>query len=461
MAFQQAACLADQPGTRAALIAGTLPDAPAPVPAFALPGLDYDSFTGLGQGAEGEAALASSLSDILRQAFPDGCDLLHVHNPMLRKNARLAGALRRLQKDGLRLLVQEHDFAEDFRPAVYDSEPYLEGCDYAVINPRDRRHLIAAGLEPRQVHYLPNPVADAPFLTRSQETPGSGRVRGTALYPVRAIRRKNVGEAVLLSRFLPNGTRLAVTLPPTSDADRPAYENWKLVAVDTGERIDFDAGLSASLDDLYARSFCAVTTSVKEGFGYSYLDPLVRGLPVIGRAVPSAVEIFDEAGLALDGLYTEIRVPRDAVPEAELRAAVDGRLAALKDAFAPALRQSAAWERVETRLSARFAGPWIDFGALDEPLQVQVLARLAEPDFAARVAALNPFLETLFSQPQSDEGALRRRNAALAGFSKEAYGRRLAAAYEKAASRPGGGAIDKTKLAEAFLDPRAFFLAAS
>jgi hypothetical protein len=44
----------------------------------------------------------------------------------------------------------------------------------------------------------------------------AGLERNRYLYPVRAIRRKNIGEALLASLFIPKGRTVAVTLPPTT-----------------------------------------------------------------------------------------------------------------------------------------------------------------------------------------------------------------------------------------------------
>ena len=72
------------------------------------------------------------------------------------------------------------------------------------------------------LHLLPNRVQ---ALTQDEGLPK--RRSRQVLYPIRAIRRKNIGEAILVSLFFRQGDRLAVTLPPNSPADQEGYATWK------------------------------------------------------------------------------------------------------------------------------------------------------------------------------------------------------------------------------------------
>lgn len=451
-----------------AFIVGAAPEEPAPAPVFVVPGLDYDSFSGAGATdlEAGAKILASSLEEALAHAFPSGCDLIHVHNPLLRKNARLLGALNILQKRGYALLVQEHDFAEDFRPDAYDSRwPYPESCDYAAINSRDRDNLVAAGLDSRHVHFLPNPVAQCDsFSPRSDGRIEISKGRRIALYPVRAIRRKNLGEAILLSRFLPQGAELAVTLPPTSGGDWGSYESWKAFAAEGEWPVRFEAGKETPLPELFCQSFAVVTTSVKEGFGYAYLDPLMRGIPVFGREIPHIVRDFSGNGIKFEGLYPAIPVP---VPEHDREASLkiaEGKLVRFREVFGPSFGK-AGMARLEMRLemlARRFEREVLDFGALAGRTQASVLALLGKDEgFAAEVLRLNPILGDLCGQAPSSEEAMRRREAIVKGYSEREYGERLVAVYGQAVQHNASGCIDKAMLVERYLEPSAFFLTAS
>jgi hypothetical protein len=374
--------------------------------------------------------------------------------------------LHSLRKRGWAILAQVHDLAEDFRPEVYDSRsPYLEDVDYATINRRDRDNLIASGLDASHVHLLPNPVSSAEdFSPRRGFAIEAAKGRTAALYPVRAIRRKNVGETLLVSRFLPAGAEVAVTLPPTSPADLVCYRAWKARVGRGGWRVRFDAGTRNQLPELYDRSFCVLTTSVKEGFGYSYLDPLVLGLPVLGREIPHIVGDFLDVGLRFTGLYSEIRLSRDAVPGESLRASVARRLDSFRRSYSPAFgeRGEEPLAPLLAGLARRFEAAFLDFGALDEELQGAILDRLeSDAGFESELRSANPFLETLFEVAPGEAEARESRDIVLAEYSEREYGKRLAETYEIAIAREARGWIDKPMLLSRYLEPSAFFLSAS
>ncbi len=416
-----------------------------------------------------EAALADEIERALDAAFPGGCDLLHVHNPLIAKNGAFLGALSELQRRGRRLLVQAHDFAEDFRPEVYSAfGDYPASCAYAAINRRDRDALVASGLDPRHVHLLPNPVAlPSEFDARRGWREEMRRGRRTVLYPVRAIRRKNLGEVLLLSRFLPEGADLAVTLPPTNERDLPTYSAWKKLAAERSLRVRFEAGLAAQLSDLYRSSFCVLTTSVKEGFGYSYLDPLARGIPVAGREIPHVVADFRADGIELPGLYRDIRIPLAAISPKSLRESVDLRIEAFRRAYSPSFAAGGTsalrdFEDILAALARRFEGDWVDFGALDEGLQSRLLVGLdSDRSLERSLCELNPFLPAVFAVGLSREKTEEQRAVLAAAYSEETYAERLKLAYRDALSEGTGGSIDRRALLKSYLRPESFFLAAS
>ena len=78
-------------------------------------GLDYDALS-----AADQPSLSQNLRSCLnRHNFSPAETLLHIHNHSLGKNAAFPRAMFQLAKEGYRLLLQIHDFAEDFRPANY------------------------------------------------------------------------------------------------------------------------------------------------------------------------------------------------------------------------------------------------------------------------------------------------------------------------------------------------------
>lgn len=131
-----------------------------------VPPLDYDDAREEdGQTAEDLYRQLTSVLDALQFTPPQ--TVLHVHNHSLGKNRQLPPAVWRLAEDGHAVLLQIHDFAEDFRaenyrhigePTPQALYPQAEGIHYAVLNGRDHEVLQEAGTEAGRLHLLPNPV---------------------------------------------------------------------------------------------------------------------------------------------------------------------------------------------------------------------------------------------------------------------------------------------------------------
>ncbi|MDR2901259.1 MAG: glycosyltransferase family 1 protein, partial [Treponema sp.] len=266
--------------------------------------LQYDRYRSenVGTRQEVSALIAENITKAMNDRWGQAADIVHVHNPLIQKNDALISALKILQKEGVRFLLQNHDLAEDFRPDVYISdEDYPENCHYGVINRRCFSFMRRAGLQAGGLHLLANevvPVKPEPNLERTR-----------FLYPVRAIRRKNIGEALLLSLFIPQGTTVTITLPPTTDKDEEIYRNWVSLAEELNLPVEFEAGLKHSLSELMGSSIAVLTTSVKEGFGFSYLEPWAAGRAVIGRRIDYVCRDFEDAGIHFDSLYSSLKIP--------------------------------------------------------------------------------------------------------------------------------------------------------
>ena len=202
------------------LLLSSAPPASAwPVPCKTIPGIGYQD--DLTQSMDPEK-VAAEIQLAIQEEWKEGCDLLHVHNPTLAKNFIFLDVLKALQKKGITLFLQIHDFAEDGRPQAYFEEDYPADCHYGVINSRDYRILLNAGLQSNGLHLLSNPIK--PMGVPEKPISDSDDI----LYPVRAIRRKNIGEALLLSLYFRKNQALSITLPPNSPADTIAYDGWKL-----------------------------------------------------------------------------------------------------------------------------------------------------------------------------------------------------------------------------------------
>lgn len=313
-----------------------LPDA-FPIELVVEPSLAYDP-----AGAKADpAGLAQTLATRLAACGLAPADtLLHTHNHALGKNAALPGALRRLADQGWRMLLQIHDFAEDNRPDNYrqlqeatgetDADrlgsllyPQRQGVHYATLTERDADILRTAGVGDKRLHVLPNPAAEfgemPPQVEARQRVFGALGLPPAArliVYPVRGIRRKNLGEMLLLSALAPEGTYFAVTLRPKNPVEAASFDRWRLLAESLGLPCRFDigspreeGGYGCDFKDALAAADAVLTTSVAEGFGMVFLEAWLAGKPLIGRDLPEITREFKAAGMRFDGLVEAIFMP--------------------------------------------------------------------------------------------------------------------------------------------------------
>jgi len=434
----------------ASVLTGEAPSSGFDFPFLIEPSLGYDA-PGSGGDVDSDRVRAI-VRAVSREADRLGDDVVvHVHNPTIRKNASFLSALSSLAASGRRLLLQVHDLAEDWRPDVFSSLPYPDGARWAALNRFDVEAIGGAGAGP--VAFLPNsiPLMDPQNLSGASRPRSSGP--GLILYPVRAIRRKNIGEAVLLSLFARPGTYVGVTLPPTNPKFFPYFEFWRDAAAEFDAPIEFDIGLNRSLDDAYAEAKAVLTTSVKEGFGLSYLEAASRSRVTLGRRLPRVVSDFEASGVMFPGLYESIVVPlgsfdvksfsRRSVAVVERACAVFGR---------PERGPELGSRVSESVLGGAVEGP--DFGRLDEEAQRETLRSLvSDRRLRTEFIAANPFMEGWDAVADTLEPTSPEQ---LAPWSQALYGERLVAAYRDVLDQDGVAAPDKDKLLDCYLLPEYF-----
>lgn len=457
--LQQARML-QRAGHRVVIFTGQKGKALSDIPIVEIPGLGYEGKlyeTGVppiaGREKEGphqEEVSAEDLARHLEKAIAksfSSIDVLHVHNPLLRKNRQLLPALALLKERGIPLFLQVHDFAEDFRPDVYAfSVAYPDDCHYGVINSRDYSFMIRAGALREGVHIIPNvvvPIQSSPSGVEQHE-------RDLFLYPVRGIRRKNLGEALLLSLFLPRGTRLAITLPPTSSRDEPIYQSWKQLAQDLRLPVEFEVGLHHPLPELYGRARAIITTSVKEGFGFCFLEPWTAGRAVIGRRIESVCSDFEKEGLQFPDLYESIDIPFAYIPPVILRKKIEGALRQVYGAFNLELDPHV----LKLITDDLFSREVFDFGRMDEELQRDVITMAASNEAVQEdLRELNPFLQNL--QNWNEDPALIEANKTrvFQHYREQVILDRLLAAYRGVQEHPVRMHISRSILLDLFLDP--------
>lgn len=309
--------------------------------------------------------------------------------------------------------------------------PAYPNIRYIAINRYDRWRLSEHGIEDDQLYYIPNPVDDSivPPDDRSAELRAKIIAReGLApsvhflLYPVRCVRRKNVEEAILLTKLfnciaegeqlyghrrLHGPFHLLVGIKPTQGDDAryaAQLENFvkhhhlpvtigldDLVGL-TRENGSGGAGMIKrySIGDAYRVAELVITTSTLEGFGFTYIEPWLLEKAVIGRNIPFITPDFQAAGMKLGHLYTAL--------------IING-----KD----------------------FKDIGMDAGGQDEALRRR-LSVIEELNNAAQVKAIlraneTPLLATLglFEEDKREEMVRRNKEVVRRTYSQEVVGRQL------------------------------------
>jgi glycosyltransferase involved in cell wall biosynthesis len=387
--------------------------------------------------------LADAIVRAMKAHWGQDADILHVHNPLIQKNSALLGALHILQDRGFRLLLQNHDLAEDFRPDVYAmGEEYPVNCHYAVINNRDLSFLHRAGLKSEGLHLLPNEVHHINAT--------ADMVRSRYLYPVRAIQRKNIGEALLLSLFIPKGRTIAVTLPPTTERDIPIYRGWVAFARELELPVEFELGLDASLEDIYGSALGIITTSIKEGFGFAYLESWTAGRAVIGRRIDYVCRDFENAGVRFDSLYASLNIPMVYISPAILRQKMERAMMSVYRRFGMEPPQYIIKLMGEDLESADV----IDFGRLDEKTQEGIIRILvSNPQVYRDIAGINPFLGKLAEWKGNEQVIAANRQQVLESYGREPILKTLRETYQSVLNTPVTHKIIKSILLELYLDP--------
>jgi glycosyltransferase involved in cell wall biosynthesis len=233
-------------------------------------------------------------------------------------------------KKGLKIVNHAHDFAED-RPVNLSflreileqlSEtsvesimyPVLKNYHFATLNHFDYQRLIDFGIREDNVHFLPNPVSiSEKKMPTSKES--KRRVKdilglcGDKLlitYPVRVIRRKNIGEYILFSELFKEEADFIVTLPPQNPIEVEIYRKWVAFCNENNMNIIFEAGLKVDFEDVICGSDLCFTTSVMEGFGMVFMEPWLMNTPVAGRDIEYVTKDLKKSGIVFPFLYKSL-----------------------------------------------------------------------------------------------------------------------------------------------------------
>lgn len=399
----------------------------------------------LGYLTEPANETATSLLECLRQTAANALggppDVWHFHNHSLGKNILIPHVVSQLAASGEAILLHIHDLAEDGRAenhpliaGISELYPFSPRVHLAFLNSRDLTTFRDAGLPPENSAILPNPV-----LTLDAPPPPSGSA-ALLFAPVRGIRRKNLGELVLLAALAPAGVRVAVGRAPETPTALPVYETWCNFSARHRLPIGFGVvgryspapGATTDFESWVAHASHFVTTSVAEGFGLTFLESIARGRPLLGRNLS---HLTSGLGLNPGRLYDSILVPLDWVDFPVLREQLI--LAMQRDARLWQQPLKPSW--VTAAMDVLVHNGHVDFGNLPELLQQGIIERMA--DSTQRATPLVCLGET--RRPLVDwlEETLREREPTanptqLAPWSPEIYRTKLTKLYRRLSAAP-------------------------
>ncbi|MFA7342688.1 MAG: hypothetical protein WC003_00155 [Terrimicrobiaceae bacterium] len=290
------------------------------------------------------AAKSGDAADVRRdiRAFLTRCSnaeaLVWAHNLGLGRNILLADELARHSAEtGVPILSQHHDFWFDNRWARW---PVLRANGFGSLEKVARAIFASGG---RAVHaainsadesvlgnHLPGHTVWLPNPASRGTRPSPGEIRKAKawlrrdlghrgpvwIFPTRFLRRKNLGEAVLLTRWLrPEAilvTTAGVSSPEESDYARRLEEASKR----GGWPVRFQIlsgreGRAPSVPALMCASENTLLTSIQEGFGLPFLEAAALGRPLLARRMNNVEPDLLRLGFRFPGTYDEVLVPPD------------------------------------------------------------------------------------------------------------------------------------------------------
>lgn len=359
-----------------------------------------------------------SFFDLLAGRIDVSNCLVWAHNLGLGRNLLLSRELTQFcKRSNVRLLLHHHDWWFDHRwsrwsemkksgyrsiqevaKILLPNQPFIR---HATINHRDFR-ILNRHFRGR-VGWLPNPSSPGspPSLARQRQATrwiqksldqGPGPIW---LLPCRMLRRKNVCEALLLTRWLRPEAWL-ITTAGVSSADESRYaEQLALAAQKSGWRLRLSllehAGERApSVRELMAASEAILLTSIQEGFGLPYLEAAAAQRPLICRTLPNVAPDLDRLGFRFPQAYQDILIDAHLFDwsreQARQKEHFENWQAALPKQV-HSLVHSPAW------LSRATAPSCLPFSRLTLEAQLEVLSQPVAQSWR-RCAPLNPFLST-------------------------------------------------------------------
>ena len=241
---------------------------------------------------------------------------------------------------------------------------------------------------------------------------------------------------------------MAITLPPNSLADIISYRAWKNFVHDQHLNVAFDQGLSQDFESLVLSAGSLLSTSITEGFGFSFLEPWLFGKLLWGRKLIDICRDFERNGLRLDHLYAGLSAPIDWIGLRRFR----NRWQECVLNAAKLFNISIDIDRLKNAFDYITSDAVIDFGLLDESSQKRVILQAkSRGRNSASLIRINPFLAAPGTVQDKNELIANNKQAILRNYSPDMYRNKLLEVYRKVSTTSIQQNIDKTVLAASFL----------
>ncbi len=376
----------------------------------------YASEVALEGGENLRRRVMDGIAELLREARHDD-GLVWAHNLGLGRNLTFARELTfACHTGGIPLIAHHHDWWFEnrwhhftaMRQSGFRTLPHVAtailaaspGISHASINHADasvlKKHFPGlAGWLPNLVEPVAPPLPPRVEAARAWLCEQVGDHAPVWLLPCRLLRRKNVAEALLLTRWLRPEAWL-VTTGGVSSAEERTYADALAAAAQThGWRLRLgilhgNESRKPSVPELLAASEAVLLTSLQEGFGLPYLEAAALRRPLIARALPNIAPDLAKFGFRFPQSYREVQVDPTLF---DWRAERDRQK-----------RRFAEWQSMMPGAAARLVGTPAVLAAGKEPrpvpfsrltltAQLEVLAQPSGQSWE-RCATLNPFLKT-------------------------------------------------------------------
>lgn len=389
-------------------------------------GLDYST----PKEAIRPKALLGQMESAAKEALGGKPDVWHIHNHSLGKNPSLTKVVDLLAQDSAPLLLHPHDFAEDGRPSnfqaieeiystTYPSSPLIH---YAVLNNRDYAFMqnLFEG-KASQVHLLANAIPH-PLKEEGKAKNARGLPDNLFLYPVRAVRRKNLGELALISA-VHNDKFFANSLGPTNPSFSPIFDEWKQFVKSRNLPVSYALGeqISCTFHDMVDHAEGIISTSIAEGFGLGFLEPWTLNKFLCGRNIPEITRDFSDLGIELNHLYDRLDVDIKHLRKEEF---LKPKITVSLKKFFSDYGQELPNNSTDIAYNSIVKNGKLDFGRIDESSQMEIVdSVLKSPD-----ARRNLQVQVKTERPNEDIISRNQKNVSKY-FSQDAYADKLQFIY--------------------------------